>query len=134
MIVIFKLTTGEEIIGRTFSEPSDDWINIEDPMYIVGERSEGKVSGLRLRDAVMLGADTFLTIPSKHILASYEPNAMLTTYYNRAIVYNTTYARPSIDTHIHYAIEDIDERMVTEEKAARVLTEMLMRAANTSLQ
>lgn len=134
MIVIFKLTTGEEVIGRTLSDPKDEWINIEDPMYIVGVREDDRVSGLRLRDAVMLSSDTFLTIPSKHIITWYEPNSMLTSYYNKAIVYNTTYVRPSIDTHIHYAIEDMDERMVSEEKAAKILTEMLLKAANTSLQ
>lgn len=134
MITIFKLTTGEEVIGRTFSDMTDEWINIEDPMYIVGLREEDRVLGLRLRDAVMLGSDTLMSLPAKYIIATYEPNDMLIAYYNKAIVYNTTYARPSIGMHIQYAIEDIEERMKAEETAAKVLTDMLLKAANTSLQ
>lgn len=134
MITIFKLTTGEEVIGRTFSDMTDEWINIEDPMYIVGLREEDRVLGLRLRDAVMLGSDTLMSLPAKYIITTYEPNDMLIAYYNKAIVYNTTYARPSIGMHIQYAIEDIEERMKAEETAAKVLTDMLLKAANTSLQ
>ena len=135
MIVIVKLTTGQEIIGEIDDEAltlDDLYYNIENPMTFVGIEDTG-VSSLRLRDVMLLSDESMITIPTKHIITHYAPSKVLSEYYLKASSYAASHTRPADNNLIEAATQDIDSIIKEEHDSARAFTDMLVRASGTRI-
>jgi hypothetical protein len=116
MITVFKLISGEEIIGKLDIETDEEFDKLEqfelhDPMWIVS--AEG--GSMKLRDALILSENTSLIFIPECIITCYKPSTPLTNYYNRAREYSIDYTRAAVDAQIEIAAQDL-EQLIADEK------------------
>ena len=116
MIVVFRLYSGEEVIGKLDVETDEEFDNLEhyelmDPMWIVP--TEG--GAMKLRDACMLSLNQGLIFHPEAIITCYKPIPNLVNYYKKANVYSVEFARESIANQIDFATQEL-EQMMQEEK------------------
>lgn len=135
-VYVFKLTTGEDIIGVVENSllPNDEYYNIIDPMYIVGARDESGSMGMRLRDATLLSEDNMFTIANKYVVTYYKPVPQFANYYLKAAEYARKYTKPMIMNQIEESVKDIERDMAEEEEHAQQIGDILRRITGSTLQ
>ena len=115
MIVVLKLTNGEEIVGCVENDDVPvhqlELINLLDPMYIVDQKDEVGHSVMRLEDALLLSDDEYLTFKQKDVITYYKPAPKLCDYYSKASVYAKNYAKPRLHKQITGAIRELETIM-----------------------
>jgi hypothetical protein len=134
MIIVFKLISGEEIIGRLDIETDEQFAVLEqyelfDPMWIVP--TEG--GSMKLRDALMLSENTSLIFIPECIITCYKPSTPLTNYYKRASEYSINFTRESIDTQIEMATQDLVQEMADEKEQTAKAAELLRNITGSKL-
>ena len=135
MIIVFKIVTGEDIIG-TVNLPDGsnlgdmDPIDIVDPMYIV----EMEGGGMKLRDACMLAADDILSVDPNSVVSYYYPSAAFIEYYNKASHYARTFTRDVINNQIIASVYDLEEQMKEDQRSAERISDILMKITGSTLQ
>jgi hypothetical protein len=120
MIVIFKLTNGEEIIGD-LTDHGEHAYTLVDPMYII----ESPDYGMRLRDCMMLSDEDRLSIKISHVITYYKPSKTLANYYGVASKFAAKFSRPMIDVQIQTSIAEMQIAMTEEEETVDRLTDTL---------
>ncbi len=135
-VYVFKLTTGDDIIGVLENSPltNDEYYNIIDPMNIVGARDDSGSMGMRLRDTLLLGSDNMLTIGNKNVLTYYEPIPQLANYYKRAYEYAKRFTKPIITEQIEMATKELEQDILEEEEQSEKLVDVLRRMSGSTLQ
>lgn len=136
MIYIFKLTTGEDIIGVLENSPltTDEYYNIIDPMTIVGARDDAGSTGMRLRDTLMLAETDILTLANKNVMTFYPPVTQLARYYQKASEYARRFTRPMILEQIEVAISELERDIADEELESSKLGDILRKITGSTLQ
>jgi hypothetical protein len=128
MIYIFKLISGEELIGAIDSEDTTEFYNIASPMTIVDGIDEYGGVIMKLRDGMMLSDESLMTIPKKSVITYYEASKVMNTYYQKAIVYAKQYTKKKIERQIKEATEQLDDAM-SENNMEKILRELRLRTA-----
>lgn len=137
MILIFKLTTGNDIMGDVQIDCDhledldyNPYITIKDPMSI-----ESDIEGLRLRDCLILSDQNTLVFRTQNILTYYKPFDNMVKYYKKAVKHSKKHTRPTAKDYILNAAAEVDPpaKAFDEEQTAR-LTAALLKAAGTKLQ
>jgi len=129
MIYIFKLISGEELIGAIDSEDTTEFYNIASPMAIVDGLDEYGGVIMKLRDGMMLSDEILMTIPKRSVITYYEASKVMNDYYQKAIVYAKQYTKKKIERQIKEATEQLDEVM-SENNIEKVLRELRLRNVN----
>ncbi len=113
MIKIFKLTNGNEIIGEITDEELtlNEYYNIINPMLIIGADDDYGYGGMRLRDALLLSDDDFMTIPAKHCMMYYSPSRVFVEYYQLANKHYKTNTKRDIEQQIKEATTELGQYM-----------------------
>jgi hypothetical protein len=116
MKLVFKLISGEEIIGTLACETDEDFDKLEqfelmDPMWIVPEKG----GAMKLRDACILSENDGLIFVPECIITCYKPSINLINYYLQASEYSKTFARDGIAAQIDLATIGL-QQMMQEEK------------------
>ena len=130
MILIFKLTDGQEIIGEIEESllTNSEYYTIVNPMSIMDSTSymeEVGYGGMRLRDTLLLSEDESITVPSKFCITTYNPSQSLVTYYTKARVYYKKYTKKDIDRQIEEAAADMEQAILDRESPAKTIAEIL---------
>ena len=130
MIHIFKLTNGEQIIGRLEETEltNQDFYSILNPMLVIDSTplmEEAGYGGMRLRDAMILSDDDKLVIPAKFCITVYNPSAALLKYYDRASVFYRKYTKKDIDRQIEDAVLDLEQAVREREASSKTLADVL---------
>jgi hypothetical protein len=134
MIIVFKILTGEEIIGVLDCNTDEEFEELEsydliDPMWIVpGERGT-----LKLRDALMLGENETLIFIPETIITCYKPSKSLVNYYSRAIDYSKNFVRKEIDEQINTATGEMEDILREESQGIAKLANALLKIPSTKL-
>lgn len=129
MIYIFKLVSGEELIGPLDSDDTTEFYNIASPMTIVDGFDEYGGVIMKLRDGMMLSDENLMSLPNKSVITYYEASKVMNTYYQKAIVYAKEYSKKKIERQIKEATEQLDEAM-SENNIEKVLRELRLRNSN----
>lgn len=116
MKLVFKLISGEEIIGTLACETDEEFDKLEqfelmDPMWIV----PSKDGAMKLRDACMLSENDGLIFVPECIITCYKPSINLVNYYLQASEYSKTFTRDGIGAQIDIATLEL-QQMMQEEK------------------
>ena len=116
MQLVFKLISGEEIIGTLACETDEEFDKLEqfelmDPMWIV----PSKDGAMKLRDACMLSENDGLIFVPECIITCYKPSINLINYYLQASEYSKTFTRDGIGAQIDMATLEL-QQMMQEEK------------------
>lgn len=135
MIVVLKLLSGEEIIGKMECQTDEEFYKLEsyelfDPMWIV----PGESGAMKLRDAVMLAENAALIFNPEFIITCYHPSESLVRYYQCANDYSQRFTRAAINSQIDLATSELQEMIKEEEKYASSLTDTLLKMTNSTLQ
>lgn len=130
MILIFKLTDGQEIIGEIDETllTTSEYYTIVDPMSIMDSTAymeEAGYGGMRLRDTLLLSDDESITIPSKFCITTYNPSQSLVSYYTKARLYYKKYTKKDIDRQIEEAAADMDQSIQERESSAKTIADIL---------
>lgn len=129
MIVVLKLVTGEEVIGRLSCNTDQEFDALDlyemfDPMWIVPTEN----GAMKLRDALMLADNISLIFNPGDVITCYKPIQSLVQYYERAMEYSQKYTRDNINTQIEQSVLDmndmIEEERQYEVKAAEIFRRM----------
>jgi ribosomal protein L31E len=135
MIYVFKLISGEEIIGALDSEDETsknnvEYFNITGPMTIVdGYDGYGAVT-MKLRDSMLLSDEEFITIPCKSVITYYSASKIMIEYYKKAIIFAREFTKKKIERQIKEATEELNEAMA-ETSMEKVLRELRIRNFNS---
>jgi hypothetical protein len=134
MIYVFKLISGEEIIGAFDDDdetPDKDmeFYNIACPMSIVDGYDEYGGVTMKLRDTMLLSDDNLLSIPNTAIITYYPASKIMIEYYKKAIIFAKKYTKKKIERQIKEATEQLEEAMA-ESSIEKVLRELRIRNAN----
>lgn len=129
MIYIFKLISGEELIGAFDSEDTGEFYNIASPMSIVDGFDEYGGVIMKLRDGMMLSDESLMSIPKKFVITHYEASKIMENYYQKAIVYAKQYTKKKIERQIKEATEQLDDAM-SENNIEKILRELRLRNVN----
>lgn len=123
MIYVFKMISGQDVVGRVSSENdfSAGYFEVMDPMEI-----EKSPEGMKLRDMLMLGTGEKLIFKVPQVITYYRPSDILVAYYNKAVVYSKNFTKPMIEEQIRMASMDLEEAMQEEQSN---LTTFLMGAS-----
>lgn len=130
MILIFKLTDGQEIIGDIDETllTTSEYYTIVDPMSIMDSTAymeEAGYGGMRLRDTLLLSDDESITIPSKFCITTYNPSQSLVSYYTKARLYYKKYTKKDIDRQIEEAAADMEQSIHERETSAKTIADIL---------
>lgn len=130
MILIFKLTDGQEIIGDIEENllTTAEYYTIVDPMTIMDSTSymeEAGYGGMRLRDTLLLSDDDSIVIPSKFCITTYNPSQSLVSYYTKARLYYKKYTKKDIDRQIEEAAADMEQSIHERETSTKTIAEIL---------
>lgn len=129
MIYIFKLSTGEEVIGSMDYKPyTYDYFNIDNPMQIVGGITD---SALRLRNMLLLSCETMISIPAKHVITSYDPSQAVVDYYEKAVKYHDYYTKKDIDLQIKQASKLLESEIKREQDRPSGFSMTISKASTT---
>lgn len=131
MIIIAKLTTGEEIIGKVNNEIHEQ-CDMEGPMLIVGSRDD-QGGALKLRDFFLLSEETSFTIPADMILITYTPTEVMQEYYKKAIYYSWTHTKLIVEDQIKHATMELDNYIAEESKESSRLLDILGKISGSRL-
>lgn len=134
MITVFKLISGEEIIGRLECETDEEFNSLDqyeliDPMWIVP--TDG--GAMKLRDAAMLSENSALIFVPECIITCYKPSVSLINYYNKASEYSTQYTRESIANQIDLATYELDQMIRDEKEYAAKMGDILRKMTGSKL-
>lgn len=134
MIVVFRLYSGEEIIGRLTAETDEEFDNLEyyelmEPMWIVP--TEG--GSMKLRDACMLALNEALIFHPESIITCYKPIENLINYYKKASAYSSEIARESIANQIDLATYELEQMLREEKEYAANIGEVLRKITGSKL-
>ena len=115
MKLVFKLISGEEIIGTLACETDEEFDKLEqfelmDPMWIIPSRN----GAMKLSDACILSANDGLIFVPECIITCYKPSTNLINYYLQASEYAKTFARDGIGTQIDLATIELQQMMQDE--------------------
>jgi hypothetical protein len=130
MILIFKLTDGQEIIGDIEENllTTAEYYTIVDPMTIMDSTAymeEAGYGGMRLRDTLLLSDDDSIVIPSKFCITTYNPSQSLVSYYTKARLYYKKYTKKDIDRQIEEAAADMEQSIHERETSTKTIAEIL---------
>lgn len=130
MILIFKLTDGQEIIGDIEENllTTAEYYTIVDPMTIMDSTAymeEAGYGGMRLRDTLLLSDDDSIVIPSKFCITTYNPSRSLVSYYTKARLYYKKYTKKDIDRQIEEAAADMEQSIHERETSTKTIAEIL---------
>lgn len=134
MIVILKIITGEEVIGKMACQDDEEFNTLEmyevfEPMWIV----PGIEGAMKLRDALMLSDSLSLIFNPNDIITCYKPSLSLVGYYQRAYEYSQEFTRININSQIDLATSELNEMIHESQQTASRFTEMLMRMSGSKL-
>lgn len=134
MIVVFKLVSGEEIIGRMVCESDEEFDTLEmyelfDPMWIV----PNDYGAMKLRDALMLSENISLIFNPGDVITCYKPIKNLVNYYKRASEYSTDFTRESIASQIDLATYELEQMMQEEKEQIAKLGDVLRKITGSKL-
>jgi hypothetical protein len=127
MILIFKLTDGQEIIGDIEENllTTAEYYTIMDPMTIMDSTAymeEAGYGGMRLRDTLLLSDDDSIVIPSKFCITTSQS---LVSYYTKARLYYKKYTKKDIDRQIEEAAADMEQSIHERETSTKTIAEIL---------
>lgn len=136
MIRIFKLVTGEEIIGEIDDNllTNTNYYRILNPMSILNVRDDYGYAGMRLRDIFIISSEEYFTVKADHVVSHYAPTDNMITYYQTTSHYSNTYTKPVIDEQIKSATAEMERNIEDEKDSLREYTEQLLRASGSTLQ
>ena len=134
MNIVFKLISGEEIIGRIDCDSDEDFNALEkydliDPMWIVPSEN----GSMKLRDATMLAESSVLLFYSDMIITCYKPSVHLLEYYKKAIIYSEEFTRSSINNQINLATYELEQSMKEEREYSAKLGDTLRKMTGSKL-
>ena len=134
MIVIFRLYSGEEIIGKLNVNTDEEFDNLEhyelfDPMWIVP--TDG--GAMKLRDACMLSLNEALIFHPESIITCYKPIDNLINYYQKACRYSVDFTRESIASQIDLAAQELDQMMQEEKEYIAKMSATLRKITGSKL-
>ena len=134
MIVVFKIISGEEIIGTLPCETDEEFDKLEqyeliDPMWIVPSEN----GAMKLRDACMLSANDGLLFVPECIITCYKPSVSLTGYYLRVSEYSKNVTRESIGAQIDMATMELEQQMKEEKEYISKMSEALRKITGSKL-
>ena len=134
MKLVFKLISGEEIIGTLACETDEDFDKLEqfelmDPMWIVP--SEG--GAMKLRDACMLSENDGLIFVPECIITCYKPSINLINYYLQACEYSKAFTRAGIGAQIDLATIELEQMMHEEKQEEAKMGELYRKLTGSKL-
>ena len=134
MKLVFKLISGEEIIGTLACETDEDFDKLEqfelmEPMWIVP--SEG--GAMKLRDACMLSENDGLIFVPECIITCYKPSINLINYYLQACEYSKTFTRAGIGAQIDLATIELEQMMHEEKREEAKMGELYRKLTGSKL-
>lgn len=134
MIVVLRILSGEEIIGRMECEDESEFDKLElyelfDPMWIV-PNDEG---AMKLRDALMLSENISLIFNPGDVITCYKPIENFAQYYKFANEYSTNYTRAYIAKQIDLATQDLKEIIRDEKEYVTEMSKMLRKVTGSKL-
>jgi hypothetical protein len=134
MKLVFKLISGEEIIGTLACETDEEFDKLEqfelmDPMWIVP--TEG--GAMKLRDACMLSDNDGLIFVPECIITCYKPSINLINYYLQACEYSKTFTRAGIGAQIDLATIELEQMMHEEKREEAKMGELYRKLTGTKL-
>jgi hypothetical protein len=134
MKLVFKLISGEEIIGTLACETDEEFDKLEqfelmDPMWIVP--TEG--GAMKLRDACMLSENDGLIFVPECIITCYKPSINLVNYYLQACEYSKTFTRAGIGAQIDLATIELEQMMHEEKREEAKMGELYRKLTGTKL-
>jgi hypothetical protein len=135
MIIILRLTSGEEIIGEIENDllTKNEYYNILNPMLIVSSK-EDYGGAMKLRDYFLLSDEELLSLPAKQVVVEYTPTYTMQEYYKKASYYQRTYTKIIVDEQIRVATTELDSMISLENTQAKSLTDVLMKTTKSRLQ
>jgi hypothetical protein len=134
MKLVFKLISGEEIIGTLACETDEEFDKLEqfelmDPMWIV----PSKDGAMKLRDACMLSENDGLIFVPECIITCYKPSINLVNYYLQASEYSKTFTRDGIGAQIDMATLELQQMMQEEKEQLAKMGEVYRNLTGTKL-
>jgi hypothetical protein len=134
MKLVFKLISGEEIIGTLACETDEEFDKLEqfelmDPMWIVP--SEG--GAMKLRDACMLSENDGLIFVPECIITCYKPSINLINYYLQACEYSKAFTRAGIGAQIDLATIELEQMMYEEKQEEAKMGELYRKLTGSKL-
>ncbi len=134
MKLVFKLISGEEIIGTLACETDEEFDKLEqfelmDPMWIVP--SEG--GAMKLRDACMLSENDGLIFVPECIITCYKPSINLINYYLQACEYSKAFTRAGIGAQIDLATIELEQMMHEEKQEEAKMGELYRKLTGSKL-
>jgi len=134
MKLVFKLISGEEIIGTLACETDEEFDKLEqfelmDPMWIV----RSKDGAMKLRDACMLSENDGLIFVPECIITCYKPSINLVNYYLQASEYSKTFTRDGIGAQIDMATLELRQMMQEEKEQLAKMGEVYRNLTGTKL-
>lgn len=134
MKLVFKLISGEEIIGTLACETDEDFDKLEqfelmDPMWIVP--TEG--GAMKLRDACMLSENDGLIFVPECIITCYKPSINLINYYLQACEYSKAFTRAGIGAQIDLATIELEQMMREEKQEEAKMGELYRKLTGSKL-
>jgi hypothetical protein len=133
MILVFKIITGESIIGSIEAGSiNDEWINITNPMLIEEIKDEYGNLGMTLSAMLLLSDDELLTFKRNHVITYYNPKTIMVNYYSRMVEYSNNFLDKKISAQIKAAIDDLDSTISDTDNKS--IVDFLLKNSNTTLQ
>jgi len=134
MKLVFKLISGEEIIGTLACETDEEFDKLEqfelmDPMWIVPSRD----GSMKLHDACILSANDGLIFVPECIITCYKPSTNLINYYLQASEYSKTFARDGIGAQIDLATIELQQMMQEEKEQETKMGEIYRKITGSKL-
>lgn len=134
MKLVFKLISGEEIIGTLACETDEEFDKLEqfelmDPMWIV----PSKDGAMKLRDACMLSENDGLIFVPECIITCYKPSINLVNYYLQASEYSKTFTRDGIGSQIDIATLELRQMMEEEKEQEAKMGELYRNITGSKL-
>jgi len=134
MKVVFKLISGEEIIGALACETIEEFDKLEqyelmDPMWIVPDKG----GAMKLRDACMLSENDGLIFVPECIITCYRPSINLTNYYLQASEYSKTFTRVGVGEQIDLATLELQQMMQEEKEQETKMGEIYRKITGSKL-
>lgn len=132
MLILLKLSSGEEVLGNLKKEDSDGFL-LENPlkvMYQIRGPSRGPV--VYLHQLMPFADSGAVSFPKQHVMFTAEPKKGLNSYYT-SVLNDLSEASSQVDEQLAELSDEIDEEAVEGDKEMilALLQKQLM--GNTSI-
>lgn len=136
MIKLFKLNTGDDVIGKVIPQVNkhSGLIEIHYPMYILTDVSESGYPLVALKLMNFYGAAPSITMGNEAIVYSTAPRSALEQFYTHTVEHYSTYYSARIDRMLQNTLDQYIESHEQEESDLLTFFQKNIPTGNTSIQ